>query len=486
MAADEKIYSATNPLTATDITKLLVFGTTDPSSPDYNSHIRSKETGGPTIKYDMNDYMMTGAGRYAYPSLFGAVRDFFYGFDAILIAPGTYTYTTKGGKIESGGGLGFLEDKDFQIGISQYGTDITSSDYADRSYIFGSSGFAIKSITFQVDGFWGIPTSRYIKNINIRPLNDDFDFSSDNKLVQSFNDSYLKPLFDPYNLGKKVDLKFEVVIPKDAGKSYFDYGYFDFWGDVDRALPVSLKSNPLDNAKDAEGLLLLTAGSGLEYLEKIASETFISYEHNGLNVIYGTSGDDSLDRNSFKVKSLIFGKLLSPNPLFDGLLPPQRYLIVGGSGKDILTGYDFDDELQGGSDTDKLYGGAGKDLLDAGNEDNSSDYLYGGDGDDTLRGWGGDDDLRGDKNDDILWGFTGEDHLYGGDDQDKLYGQHDTDYLFGESGNDFLDGGDEDNANDYLWGGDGNDTLKGWGGDDELRGENDDDLLELDSAKFFR
>jgi hypothetical protein len=92
MPSEPKIYSSANPLTATEITKYFVFGTTDPSSPDYSPHIRPETSDIKTIKYDMNDYMTEGAGRYAYPSIFGAVEKF---FNSPWIWPGTYSYTTN-------------------------------------------------------------------------------------------------------------------------------------------------------------------------------------------------------------------------------------------------------------------------------------------------------------------------------------------------------------------------------------------------------
>lgn len=60
------------------LTRRYVFGTDNPSPDDYNLHIRLLDAGKPApIQYDMFEYMTNGAGRYAYPSLFGAVEKFF-------------------------------------------------------------------------------------------------------------------------------------------------------------------------------------------------------------------------------------------------------------------------------------------------------------------------------------------------------------------------------------------------------------------------
>ena len=67
------IYSSSNPLTPTKMTNLFVFGSANPSSPDYNPHINDTQT---IVTYDLTDFMSNGAGRYAYPSLFPIVESF--------------------------------------------------------------------------------------------------------------------------------------------------------------------------------------------------------------------------------------------------------------------------------------------------------------------------------------------------------------------------------------------------------------------------
>src|SRR5919199_1118948 len=244
-----------------EITKLLVFGTNNPSSPDYNEHIRPYGATPASIPpYSMIDYMTNGGGRYAYPSLFGAVEKF---FNTINIEPGTYIYTTQGGQIQNGSGLG-LVNEDFVVGISQYGTDIYSADHAERSYIFGSTNFAITSIEFEVSGIGDIGVNRTIKKMEVKAFNDNFDFNSDNLLVQAFNNSVLKPMFDPYELGRgTVTLEFT-----GQGKIYENYRYFEnFLGDqFVNELQVSKMGTADGAAKDAAGLALLAGTDGIPYL----------------------------------------------------------------------------------------------------------------------------------------------------------------------------------------------------------------------------
>lgn len=71
--------------------------------------------------------------------------------------------------------------------------------------------------------------------------------------------------------------------------------------------------------------------------------------------------------------------------------------LVGGSGKDTITGSEKDDILEGGADDDVLTGGLG------------NDKLYGDAGDDELYGGEGEDHLDGGEDADALDGGAGED-----------------------------------------------------------------------------
>lgn len=73
--------------------------------------------------------------------------------------------------------------------------------------------------------------------------------------------------------------------------------------------------------------------------------------------------------------------------------------LLGGNGKDILTGGSGNDCLQGGNGKDVLNGGAGNDCLDGGN---GKDVLSGGLGDDTLVGGRGKDKLDGGEGTNVL------------------------------------------------------------------------------------
>jgi len=73
--------------------------------------------------------------------------------------------------------------------------------------------------------------------------------------------------------------------------------------------------------------------------------------------------------------------------------------LLGGNGKDLLTGASGNDRLEGGNGKDILSGVGGNDLLEGGN---GKDDLSGGLGDDTLLGGNGKDDLDGGEGVNVL------------------------------------------------------------------------------------
>jgi hypothetical protein len=197
-----------------EITKLLVFGTNSPSPDDYNQHIRPTGATPASIPYNMSNYMTGGGGRFAYPSLFGAVEKFF----TTAIADGTYTYS----QIATLLGLSPI---DLTVGISQYGTGIGSADHAERSYIFGNTNFTLNTsgTTFKVVS--GVKT---IENLEVRANNDNFDFeSAPGSYSQYVNDYLLEPTFDPYGLGRGA----VVINFTGSGKSYATYNQANFAAD---------------------------------------------------------------------------------------------------------------------------------------------------------------------------------------------------------------------------------------------------------------
>jgi len=357
---------STNTYDPIEITLLYVFGTTTPLTDDYNEHIRPLDANNASITYDMLAYMTSGGGRYATPALFGAVEKIFN----TTIADGVYTYAD----FQKDGHL-VLTGDDISLTISQYGTDTSSADFADRAYIFGTSGFKLRleNATFEV-----INGAITIKGMEVRAGDDNFDFDSNNPLAILLGTFLFEPTFDPYSLARGTqppDYQAVSINFRGSGTNYSSYSYADYllnkqFADefVSYVIPdSSIGGILIRSAKDAAGIASLLAGEGPEYFQKIAADQFLSYMHNGLKVIYGTPNSDLLTEWS---KELSFDS-------YDG------YFMVGGAGDDTLIGEAFADELLGGNDNDTLTGMGGNDTLEGGAGDDT--YIYhSGDGMDTI------------------------------------------------------------------------------------------------------
>jgi hypothetical protein len=270
---------------AVEITRRLIFGTNDPLFYDYNAHIRPDDAKPDTQYYDMGTYLTSGGGRYAYPSLFGAVKKFF----STTIPDNVYTYA----ELASLNQLN-LSAEDLDLYISQYGTDRFSADLAERAYIFGTTRFYldISRATFRVSE--GVKS---IDGIEVRAVDDGFDFQAGSKAAQLINDVLLKPTLDPYGLARG-----EVVISyTGSGKTYVNYGQSEFAADRVREADVNVVGSSNQRDRDIAGISALVATGGIPYFSSILSDEFLSYKKFDRKVIYGTPGDDNLDKNDVKI-----------------------------------------------------------------------------------------------------------------------------------------------------------------------------------------
>lgn len=327
-----------------DLTTRLVFGTSSPG-PDPNTHIRPDTPASKPLPEHLNmlSYLTHGAGRYARPSQSPIIDAF---FSDVLIGDGVFrklsdgTYTLSQlraalGLTASTGATDFF--------FYQYFTDISSSDWIERAYIFGTTPFNLKQdMIFVVNGL-----NYEVRNMELTAENDNFDFDS-NPLVDLVANSILKSAFDPYNLIPATGANGQVdLIYTGPGKNYSSYGLGSYL--LDQA------SDALDYNPDGalEQILTQLAGlaTNLGYLGSMNGTDRFSYKtSDGKKIIYGTVNSDTIDPSSSEEVVL-----LSP------------YQMVGGAGNDSITGsLLFGDELWGGDDNDQLTGRGGDDILRGG------------------------------------------------------------------------------------------------------------------------
>ncbi len=207
----------------------------------------------------------------------------------------------------------------------------------------------------------------------------------------------------------------------------------------------------------------------------------------GINVVRGTTGNDTLD---FSATALI-----------------NVARIEGGIGGDTITGSVGDDTLVGGAGNDILRGGGGADTFVISGTTDGDDTFNGGDGIDRILGSGLDDTIgiRGPFNTassieqidggagvNVVRGTTGSDTLdfsattllniariEGGNGNDNVTGSLGDDTIVGGSGNDVLRGGDGVDTFVVSGATDGDDTFNGGDGFDRILGSNLDDTIGI-------
>ena len=199
------------------LTKRLVYGTENPSD-DFNEHIRPDGEVPQSVTYSMKDYMESGSGRYAIPSIFPIVDKFFSSFE---IEPGNYDTPEEIrdvldlGDINPDTGRYETFNQSKRTAIWQYGTDTISSDFPERAYIFGTSDFILDftNARFIVDD----NGDRSIIGMKVTLGREDFDFSGGAGPINYLANLVLNPAFDPYELKRKaVPLKFAATDSYDG------------------------------------------------------------------------------------------------------------------------------------------------------------------------------------------------------------------------------------------------------------------------------
>ena len=178
-----------------------------------------------------------------------------------------------------------------------------------------------------------------------------------------------------------------------------------------------------------------------------------------------------------------------------------RNVISGQDGADILEGNGGNDRIEGGDGDDVLLGGDGLDTFDEGAAANGADLIDGGPRTDfvdyskrtgalsiTMSAGGADDGEAGEGDevtavenlntgagDDVVIGTSGVNIIEGRGGNDQLFGLGDHDTLEGGPGDDYLQG---DAGRNTLRGEDGNDVLVGNStSDDRYFGGNGDDQI---------
>lgn len=364
-----------------------LYGTFDPIS-DLDNHgdrIREGVSQGDTISVGMQGFMVDGPGRYITPSNFSLIAAFFD--HTIPLNDNVYTLSTL---LSQNG----YQNRNTWEEIRTYPVDIYSDDYDTRSFVWGTTTYAIKDAVFVVEN--GI---RKIESIEIVPTQENFDFVGGDGTP--FINLVLSGIIDPMKIGLKffIDFVGEGTVFQDYQVANYEYDHHIF---------DSISS--LESVWKAK--LALWEGSGF-ILDTIA-DPLRGFIEDGRNVMYGNRDESvTLDAHS------------PINNIGPDLMP---VVLVGGAKNDTLIGSAWDDLLFGGSGDDVIY--AGRPSADNTEmNDEYADVVFGGAGNDVVYIGGGSDIVSLGDGDDVLHiynedRFGGQAIIWGGEGADSYYFEH--------------------------------------------------------------
>ena len=222
----------------------------------------------------------------------------------------------------------------------------------------------------------------------------------------------------------------------------------DFAGDTTYAVSgLSLADDRGLNgsvAIESDGATIATTSfSRMEVVRLLVDEADPSLDLSGI------SNDDNAvryDNEGFRGLVSVDADIENPGDDLNGATPDNQanFLgideVIGGTGDDVILGWDLAETFSGSSGDDVINGRGG------------DDNLSGGDGDDSLTGGAGDDTITGGDGDDNLRGGTGDDVINGGADttsDDDADNDGPADRLVGGAGADEMDGGAGDDVYVY-------------------------------------
>lgn len=172
---------------------------------DNEKFIRDKDATS-DASINANEYMSIGAGRFMTPEKFEIIRRFFSGEGDF--SPGEYTKTQAAMEILGPDPKDVSRPRYYGETIYQYGLGVNESDFKDRAFVFGTTGFQLSddpNLKFIIkdDG------ARKIVNFSAipKPKIENFDFTTDTAIANIFN-FITKDAIDPSLIGRVVKFNF--------------------------------------------------------------------------------------------------------------------------------------------------------------------------------------------------------------------------------------------------------------------------------------
>ncbi|GAB1542225.1 hypothetical protein NUACC21_48990 [Scytonema sp. NUACC21] len=334
-------------LNRNDITNLYLYGQLSTPSNLIDANLIRPKDAISDVPVDVNDFMKTGAGRFAVGSQFELVQRFF----ALPqhVPPGTYTKL----QVKDFFGLAFVE-RSIAWDMQQFNYDDGVNDYLDRVWVYNSMAFQISDDAVFIVEENG---EKRIENFAVYPrknVPENFDFETGNPLTIVANAAVL-PRVDPSGIGRKVNIQFSdsSSVPRTI------YTKESFFNDFHRSQSWYV------NTVVATNRLISSRG---EFVNGLFNDGVTKFLDGNKPIIYGTVEDDLYFSAAYVSK---FSYPTLYNYKKNGLV------MIGGGGSDTIVGHVNNDKLLGGQGKDILRGNGGADTLEGGL---GNDTLDGGDG----------------------------------------------------------------------------------------------------------
>ena len=254
--------------TAEQVTNIYLYGQETVPTDMTSSSVANTDERTPVV-VNIQEYMTVGAGRFVSAYSFDFLHEFFNpeSSGALSLAPGTYT------KQQLFAALG-IDNEDNSVTFNNVFYGVGDSDYAERTYIWGTVGFAVgNEALFIVD----TNGTRHVENFSIVPLStlpgrDDENFDFAGGFWSSIGNGLLGlyDTIDPSRIGKTVTFEFSGDVAK---VSLYQEQFNDL---ADYVIEPSLPN--------AEKIWELT-----DSLFAVGSTRFL---YDDKPIIYGTSGSD--------------------------------------------------------------------------------------------------------------------------------------------------------------------------------------------------
>ncbi|MCW3784379.1 hypothetical protein [Defluviimonas salinarum] len=273
------------------ILKQYLFGTADVPT-NFNLRIRPADAPDTDITLNGAATLQDGHGRYAWLSRSNLVEAFFS--TPQTIGEGVYSIADIANTID----FPLNPNTDLLLPINNYTTDPSGLDHAARSFIFGLAEARLASARFVVGG----TGERWIEDAVIEMGEDQFDFKSSNDTSQTISEYVGAPTFDPYELGRGVNINYTGTLTLFSEGNPYTNSMFN----------ADQLSEPSNSSWFAAAAITGNIASFWSYKEYLQSDPILAYYEVGYfgqpkDVIYIDSRAENQDFISIINNTIVVG-----------------------------------------------------------------------------------------------------------------------------------------------------------------------------------